>query len=121
MNGNGSPETAVTGNIGSTYARLDGGPGTTLYLKRRGTGNSGWVALTAVFPATLTTTAATSDNVSLAGMLSGGHCSLAPTNASAAADLGAGTTYISAKTTDQITVTHAVVSGETFDILCTAN
>jgi len=30
--------------VGSMYSRTDGGPGTTLYVKEQGTGNTGWVA-----------------------------------------------------------------------------
>ena len=40
----GSPEGAVTAPIGSTRYRLDGGAGTTFYVKESGTGNTGWVA-----------------------------------------------------------------------------
>ena len=42
--GFGSPETVVTAPIGSTYRRLDGGAGTSSYIKESGTGNTGWVA-----------------------------------------------------------------------------
>lgn len=42
--GPGSPEGAITGNVGSLYTRTDGGAGTTLYVKQSGTGNTGWVA-----------------------------------------------------------------------------
>jgi len=42
--GSGTPEGAVTGPIGSLFTRLDGGAGTTLYVKESGTGNTGWVA-----------------------------------------------------------------------------
>jgi len=74
-----------------------------------------------IFPASLTTTNAASDNVSIPGITSAGHCSLTPTNSSAATDLGAGTVYISAKTIGSITVTHSTTNGEIFDILCTLN
>lgn len=43
--GTGSPEAVVTANIGSLYSRLDGGAGTTLYVKESGTGNTGWSAV----------------------------------------------------------------------------
>jgi hypothetical protein len=43
--GSGSPEGAVTAIVGSTYTRLNGGAGTTLYIKEAGTGNTGWVAV----------------------------------------------------------------------------
>lgn len=42
--GTGTPEGAITAGIGSIYTRLDGGAGTTLYVKESGTGNTGWVA-----------------------------------------------------------------------------
>lgn len=42
--GNGTPEAAVTANIGSTYHRLDGTTATTHYFKESGTGNTGWIA-----------------------------------------------------------------------------
>lgn len=42
--GNGSPESAVTGNVGDMWLRLDGSTSTTLYIKTSGTGNTGWTA-----------------------------------------------------------------------------
>jgi hypothetical protein len=44
ISGTGSPEGAVTANTGSLYLRMDGGAGTTIYVKETGTGNTGWVA-----------------------------------------------------------------------------
>jgi len=41
--GAGSPEGALTANIGSLYLRTDGDAGTTLYIKESGTGSTGWV------------------------------------------------------------------------------
>lgn len=64
-----------------------------------------------------TTTAATSDNVVVDGMKSTGACTLQPTNSSADTLLTG--TFVSAKTTDQITVTHAATAGATFDVMCT--
>ena len=72
-----------------------------------------------VMTAVLTTTSATSDTVTVTGMIAGGHCQLEPTNASAATN--STTTYVSAKTTNQITVTHTATSGMTYDVGCTAN
>jgi hypothetical protein len=72
-----------------------------------------------VIPTRLTTTAATSDNVTVTGMTSSGHCDLTATNSSAATN--STTTYVSAKTANQITVTHTATSGMTYDILCTPN
>ena len=70
-------------------------------------------------PVNFTTSSATSDNVTVTGMTARGHCSLTPTNSSAATNIA--TTYVSAKNTNQITVTHVGTSGMTFDILCTPN
>lgn len=42
--GTGTPEGAVTGNVGDVFHRTDGGAGTTLYVKTSGTGNTGWAA-----------------------------------------------------------------------------
>lgn len=42
--GAGSPEGAVSANVGALYSRTDGGAGTTLYVKESGSGNTGWVA-----------------------------------------------------------------------------
>jgi hypothetical protein len=43
--GNGDPEGVVTAAIGSTFQRIDGGAGTSWYIKESGTGNTGWVAV----------------------------------------------------------------------------
>ncbi len=45
--GTGSPEGVVTAAVGSTYQRIDGAPGTTLYVKEQGTGNTGWMPVSA--------------------------------------------------------------------------
>ena len=43
--GSGTPEAAVTAPVGSTYRRaVDGGAGTSFYVKESGAGNTGWVA-----------------------------------------------------------------------------
>ena len=42
--GIGDPNGVGTAVVGSLYTRLDGGAGTTLYIKESGTGNTGWVA-----------------------------------------------------------------------------
>lgn len=41
--GSGTPEGAVTANVGSFFSREDGGAGTSFYVKESGTGNTGWV------------------------------------------------------------------------------
>ena len=43
--GEGSPEGVVVANRGTLYMRLDGGAGTTLYVKESGDGlDTGWTA-----------------------------------------------------------------------------
>ena len=42
--GIGSPEGAVTANVGSLYMRTDGGASTTLYVKESGSSSTGWIA-----------------------------------------------------------------------------
>jgi len=43
--GSGSPEGVVTAPPGSIYQNTSGGTNTTLYVKRSGTGNTGWFAV----------------------------------------------------------------------------
>ena len=69
-----------------------------------------------VLVGSLTTTSATSDTVTVTGMSASGHCMLTATNASAATNIA--TTYVSAKTTNQITVTHVATASMTYDVLC---
>lgn len=44
FSGVGSPEGQHAAVVGSLYTRVDGGAGTTLYVKEAGSGNTGWVA-----------------------------------------------------------------------------
>ncbi len=44
IEGTGSPEGFVTAKVGTIYRRLDGSPGSTLYVKESGAGNTGWTA-----------------------------------------------------------------------------
>lgn len=45
LQGNGSPAGVVVANVGTLYRRLDGGAGSTLYVKEGNSGTSaGWVA-----------------------------------------------------------------------------
>jgi hypothetical protein len=68
----------------------------------------------------ITTSASTSDSVTLTGMTSNGHCAApGPTNSSAASNVTG--TYISAKRANSITLNHPPTAGMTFDILCTPN
>ena len=76
-----------------------------------------WAPSPSVLVAALVTTAATSNTVTVTGMTSSGHCSLQPTNAAAATNIA--TTYVSAKTTNQITVTHVATASMNYDVMCT--
>jgi hypothetical protein len=67
--------------------------------------------------ASLTTTAAASDTVTLAGCLTTSHFSLQPTNSSAATMFTS--TYVSTKSAGSFVVTHPSTSGATFDIIVT--
>lgn len=80
-------------------------------------GSDNMTATVTIIAATLMTTAASSNVVTMTGMTSSGHCSINPTNA--LASLQTGVTYISAKATNQVTVTHVPLSGLIYDILCT--
>jgi hypothetical protein len=45
LQGNGSPAGVIVADVGTLYRRLNGGAGTTLYVKESGSGTSaGWVA-----------------------------------------------------------------------------
>lgn len=44
--GTGTPESAVSAQVGSLFLRSDGSADTAVYRKESGTGNTGWVALT---------------------------------------------------------------------------
>jgi hypothetical protein len=45
QSGEGSPEGVVTAGPSSLYQRTDGTPGTLVYLKTAGEGNTGWTAI----------------------------------------------------------------------------
>ncbi len=45
MSGEGSPEGVVSAPVATLYQRTDGAPGTQLYQKQTGTGDTGWVAV----------------------------------------------------------------------------
>src|ERR1700690_624505 len=70
--------------------------------------------------ASFTTTAATSDTVSVTGVTSSSFVALFPTNAIAAAMVAAGGTYVSSVSTGTVVVTHPNTSGATFDIVASA-
>jgi len=86
-------------------------------LKCNYNGAANFLPMQQIISTSLTTTAATTDNVTVTGMTSTGHCYLTATNSGAAG--GIASVFISAKTTNQITVTHTATSGWTFDVVCT--
>jgi hypothetical protein len=43
--GEGTPESAVRAPVGALFIRRDGAPGTLLYQKQSGSGDTGWVAI----------------------------------------------------------------------------
>jgi hypothetical protein len=73
---------------------------------------------TGVVCATLVTTQATTDTVSIPGVTSSSHCSLTPADASAAANTRA---YIVSKAANEITVTHPSTANMKYDIICSPN
>lgn len=83
-----------------------------------GTNSTGQLIPT-VFSGTFTSTAVTSESFALAGILSTSHCQMTQTNASAATNIA--TTFISAKTTGSMTITHTAAAGMTYDVVCTLN
>lgn len=49
----GTPEAALSANVGSMCSRRDGGAGTSFYVKESGTGNTGWKAVLTSSPTSL--------------------------------------------------------------------
>ncbi len=108
------PDDALTLDTGDVMLNNDVGA-TDKYLMSQGANTlPAWTV--PVLTTALTTGGGTTDNVTVSGMTSAGHCTLTPTNATAAGDIAS--TYISNKTTNQITVTHPASAGRTWDILC---
>ena len=97
---------------------ISGGAGTPLCLDSNG-GSTTSGCFSGVFVGSLTTTASTSDNVTVTGATASSHCWISPTNASAATNIA--TTYISTKAANTITITHTATASMTYDIGCTAN
>ena len=103
-------------NTGAGGRYLTSGTPTTQRIISFGDGPS-----STVFGATLTSTAAATDNVAVQGAVSTSKCGVFPTNAAAATAQVTTPAYISAKTTNQVTVTHAATAGMTYDLTCTPN
>ena len=69
--------------------------------------------------ASFATTSATSDTITVLGVTPSSHCQLTATNQSAATNYT--TAYVSAKSANNVTVTHAPMSGMTYDVTCSVN
>lgn len=113
----------ATGNFLTQIAYDESGGSNTSFIRNRTAGAwTPWQRFPSPSSLTssLTTSATTSDDVVVAGMMSSGHCSApGPTNELAAAN--ASTVYISAKSTNRVTVKHIAKAGMTFDLICTPN
>lgn len=75
------------------------------------------IGVNGVIVGSLTTTSASSDVFSATGIVSTSHVSLTPTNSAAATMIAS--TYVSAKSTGSITISHTGTAGATFDVLVT--
>lgn len=67
--------------------------------------------------AQLTTTAATSDVVTVTGASATSNCTFSPANASAATNIA--TSFVSANATNSVTITHTATAGMIYNIQCT--
>lgn len=67
----------------------------------------------------LTTTASTTDTVTLAGILSTSHVSLTPTNSTASTMYATSAPYVSSKSAGSLVVTHPATANATFDLIIT--
>jgi hypothetical protein len=76
-------------------------------------------AASVVVSASLVTRAAPSDKVTIQGATALSHCSLTPTDRTAATNVA--TTFISAKMENQIIVTHSATANMSYDVMCTVN
>lgn len=127
---NGTFHPAVAGAVGLGTPAL---PVKNLTIGNAATNNTLWQPATSaarvfttpdgnsssVMAASLVTTAATTDAVTVTGATSSSHCSVTPTNASAATNIA--TTFVSTKAANTITVTHSVTANMNYDLLCTSN
>lgn len=68
--------------------------------------------------ASLTTTAAPSDTLTIPGVTAASHCVATATNAAAAA---LADVYVAAVSADSVTLDHGATAGASFDIVCTPN
>lgn len=70
----------------------------------------------------VTTTAATTDVVTVTGMTSSGHCAISPTNAAAGTMIQNATpVFVDTFTTNAVTLHHVASASASFNLICTAN
>lgn len=81
-------------------------------------GQNIWL-LTSVGAASLITTAASSNTITIYGMTPLSQVSITPTNAAAALDVAAGNVYVSAKGANSVTIAHSATANMTFDVFVT--
>lgn len=117
----GNAQPSITGNQGRgpNVLHCDAGTfraGHVFTIAEDGSCQDGGALPAQTLAASLVTTSAGRDLISMPGMTASGHCTLSPTNASAATSGG---TYISAKGPNTVTIAHASTAGMAFDILCT--
>ncbi len=113
---------AVTGTTVTATTQFTG-PGTGLTgtaagLSIGGNAATATTATNGVLVGSLTTTSATTDTVTITGLTASSHVCLMATNSAAAGMIAA--TYVSAKGTGSVTITHTGTAGATFDIIATA-
>jgi hypothetical protein len=101
--------------VNTTYDRLENNSNLTASRTYNDIdGNGSWVV-----SATLTTTSATSDALTLQGVTASSHCQFSATNASAATN--STSTYISAIAANSVTLTHAATAAMTYNVACGVN
>lgn len=122
ISGAGAPANALCTTSGMQYVDTTN---RLIYNCNNGGPNGAWVLIglgTATnnqpLTASLTTTAAASDPVTLSGITTAGHCSVTPTNAGAAGGIASVFYTLSSNT---VTVSHTATAGWTFSIICTLN
>jgi hypothetical protein len=91
----------------------------TAHVLKASYNNGPFLALSQVIPVSFTTTAMTSEVVTVTGMTSSGHCTVTPTSSAAAG--GIASVFLDTYTTNAVTIHHTATSGWTFNLLCTPN
>jgi hypothetical protein len=105
--------TVSTGYVWSVTSFIGGLPvfsQSTLAIPTTGT-------VSPVLRGTLTTTAATSDALTLTGLSTAGVCTFSATNSTAATNIA--TSYISAVAANSVTLTHVATASMTYNFVCT--